>query len=57
MEVSRDIFVIGNAWNMRFQRDLIDRLCSNLYKTVVFALEDYGYENCLKLPELLGVTH
>lgn len=50
----KNVFVIGNAWNMHFRRDLIDRLCSNPYKTVVFTLEDYSYENCLKLPEIAG---
>ena len=46
------IYVIGNAWKLHFSRDLIHQLCNNPYKTVVFTLEDYGYPNCIKLPEL-----
>ena len=47
-----NVFVIGNSWNMHFRKDLIDKLCNNPYRTVVFGLEDYGYENFLKLPDL-----
>lgn len=44
-----NVYVIANTWNLHNRIDLIERLLNTAYKTIIFSLQKYTYENCINL--------
>lgn len=44
-----NVCVIANEWNLHGNQSYIERLCQTKYKTIIFTLREYPYEQCLKL--------
>lgn len=47
----KNVYVIGNSWNMHGRKELVEELLRvSKYKTVVFTTEKYRDERCIQLP-------
>lgn len=46
----KNVYVIGNSWNLHENYALVERLCNCKYKTIVFTYQQYDNERCVCLP-------
>ena len=45
----KNVFVIGNSWNMHENYELVEKLSRCRYKTVIFTVKETPIQNCIKL--------